>query len=114
MTLNKLFLGDNSVVDITTEQTVDEIKLKLATRYQVTRLNPKSYFSEEYDDFSSVYVYHVKKEFLKIFFTKDLNRKVRHLPCVTSFQSFMHALIIWLIHSIAYFLFERFTDALFF
>ncbi|NOS92882.1 MAG: hypothetical protein HOP30_13240 [Cyclobacteriaceae bacterium] len=78
MTLNKLFLGDNSVVDIVTEDTVDEIKLKLATRYQVSRLNPKSYFPVEHDDFSSSYVYHTKKEYLKIFFAKDLNRKVRH------------------------------------
>jgi hypothetical protein len=78
MTLNKLFLGDNSVVDITTKETVDEIKLKLAIRYQVSRLNPKSYFPEEHDDFSSGYAYHIKKDFLKIFFAKDLNRKVRH------------------------------------
>jgi len=78
MTLNKLFLGDNSVVDITTKETVDEIKLKLATRYQVSRLNPKSYFAEEHDDFTSGYIYHIKKDFLKIFFAKDLNRKVRH------------------------------------
>jgi hypothetical protein len=78
MTLNKLFLGDNSVVDITTEETVDEIKMKLATRYERSRLNPKSYFPEEHDDFDSAYVYHIKKDLLKIFFAKDLNRKLRH------------------------------------
>ncbi|HTE29374.1 MAG TPA: hypothetical protein VK666_03310, partial [Chryseolinea sp.] len=73
MTLNKLFLGDNSVVDIVTEDTVDEIKLKLATRYQVSPLNPKSYFPVEHDDFSSAYVYHTKKDYLKLFFAKGLN-----------------------------------------
>lgn len=78
MTLNKLFLGDNSVVDITTEETVDEIKMKLATRYQSSRLNPKSYFPEEHDDFSTAYVYNVRKDSFKLFFGKDLNRKVRH------------------------------------
>jgi len=78
MTLNELFFGDNSVVDIATSETVDEIKLKLATKYQVTRRNPKGFFPEEHDDFSAAYVYYIKKGCIRIFFAKDLNRKVRH------------------------------------
>ena len=78
MILNKLFLGNNSVVDIRTKETVDEIKLKLATRYQVSRLNPESYLPEEHDDFGSTYIYHMKKDVLRICFAKDSNRKVRH------------------------------------
>lgn len=78
MTLNEIFLGNNSVVDIVTEETVHEIKLKLAARYQVSRLSPKSYFPLGHDDFSSAYVYHIKKDYPRIFFAKDLNRKVRH------------------------------------
>ena len=78
MTLNKLFLGNNSVVDITTAETIDEIKMKLATRYQTSRLNPRNSLPEEHEDFTTSYVYHVRKDSLRLFFAKDLNRKMRH------------------------------------
>lgn len=78
MTLNKLFLGDNSVVDLTTKETVDEIKLKLASRYSKSRLDPLYRFPEENEDFTTSYVHFIKSDMLKIYFSKDLNRKVRH------------------------------------
>jgi hypothetical protein len=78
MTLNSLFLGDNSVVDLATKDTVDVIKLKLASRYSRSRLDPKMRFPEEHEDFGSDYVYYVKKDGLEIHFAKDLNWRVRH------------------------------------
>lgn len=78
MTLNKLFLGANSVVDLTTNVTVDEIKLKLDSRYSKSRLDPLYRFPEENEDFTTSYVHFIKKGRLKIYFSKDLNRKVKH------------------------------------
>lgn len=83
MTLNELFLGDNAVVDITTNETVDEIKLKLASRYSKSRLDPLYRFPEEDEDFTTSYVHFIKNDRLKIYFAKDLNRKVRHSFQVT-------------------------------
>jgi hypothetical protein len=78
MTLNQLFLGDNSVVDFTTKETIDEIKLKLAYRYSRSRLDPKFRFPEEHEDYSAGFVYTINRSELKVYFSKDLNRKVRH------------------------------------
>ena len=78
MTLNKLFLGDNSVVDLTTKETVGEIKLKLASRYSKARHDPLFRFPGEFEDFSTQYVHFISKNEFKIYFSKDLNRKVRH------------------------------------
>lgn len=83
MTLNKLFLGDNSVVDLTTNETVDEIKLKLASRYSKSRLDPLYRFPEDNEDFTTSYVHFIKNGRLKIYFSKDLNRRVRHSFQVT-------------------------------
>jgi len=78
MTLNKLFLGDNSVVDLTTNETIDEIKIKLASRYSKSRLDPLYRLPKENEDFTTSYVYFIRSDGLKIYFSKDLNRKVRH------------------------------------
>ncbi|MBS1542244.1 MAG: hypothetical protein JST14_01315 [Bacteroidetes bacterium] len=73
MKLNTLFLGKNSVVAITTNETLSEIKLKLATRYDHCRHYPV--LSEEQKDFTSPYVYNIKSSNLKVYFNKDLNPK---------------------------------------
>jgi hypothetical protein len=78
MTLNKLFLGDNSVVNVSTRETMDEIKLKLASRYQKSRLDPKIRFPEEHPDYTTSYVFFVQRNELKIYFSKHLNRKMSH------------------------------------
>lgn len=78
MTLNTIFLGHNSVVDIKTKETIEGIKLKLASRYNTDRYDPKNRFPGDSNDFSTKYVYYLKKNELKIYFSKDLNRKIRH------------------------------------
>lgn len=88
MMMNKLFLGHNSVVEITTKETVDEIRRRLATRYPFIRENPKAYFSRGYllreeEDFGGNYVYRLRKNTISLFFAADLNRTWGHSFQVT-------------------------------
>ncbi len=78
MRLNKLFLGDNTVVDIKTSETLDEIKFKLASRYDVSKRDPTVRLPFENDDFAPGYVFFMKGDALKIYFSNDVNRKVGH------------------------------------
>lgn len=75
MKLNQLFLGSNSIVSIETKESVNEIKLKLGTRYSRGKRN----ISMELNEYSTNYVYNLdRNNKLKIYFAKELNRRWIH------------------------------------
>ena len=68
MILYKILYGENSIVDITTTNTVDELKIKLASSYPA-RTHP--WLSEEQHDSPSNYIYSIKNNSFKIYFSKQ-------------------------------------------
>lgn len=79
MSFNQLFFGSKAVIEIETPQSIDEVKNKLASTYTHKRNDFAALFEDEpLQAYQTEYVYQLKKNKLRIYFAKQLNKKFNH------------------------------------
>ena len=76
--LNRLFLGQNSQIDITVDKAFDQIKSDLSKKLDNRKTDYTSRIANDYSDVTTKFIYSKNGTSLTIHFSKDMKSKFRN------------------------------------